>query len=140
MRVIAFTAGLSLLACALGCSGPGAQLSQCQSEKEQLLTTIREQRDANRQMHDRLASIESRLDESEKELARAGQPGTRLSSKGTERDVPSRAVGSAVRGVPGVITDSNLAWKSPPKPADVTKASTAPRPSGSLAQIAASDK
>ena len=66
---------------ALGCSGPGAQLASCQQDKDQLLATIREQRDANRQLHDQLASLEGRLDESEKELARRVTPGTRLSSR-----------------------------------------------------------
>ena len=81
MRIHFYLAAAAIGAAALGCSGPNAQLSQCQSEKDQLLATIRDQRDANRQMHDRLASLESRLDESEKELARAGRPGTRTATR-----------------------------------------------------------
>src|SRR4030095_13445122 len=92
-----FLAALVLAALALGCAGPGSQLTQCQSDKEQLLATIREQRDANRQMHDRLASLESRLDESEKELARQSKAGTRLSSS-----IPA-----------GPAPGAGLAWKSP---------------------------
>ena len=48
---------------------------------DQLLATIRQQRDANRAMHEQVASLEGRLDQSEKELARLGKPGTRLSSR-----------------------------------------------------------
>jgi outer membrane protein OmpA-like peptidoglycan-associated protein len=136
MGLRSFLAAVLLSACALGCSTPGAQLSQCQSEKEQLLATIRDQRDANRQMHDRLASLESRLDESEKELARAGQPGTRLSSVGSA----VHGVPSTTRGTPAIKTDSNLAWKSPPKAAGSTKPGSSSTSPGSLAQIAASDK
>jgi len=123
-------AALAGMASALGCSGgPGAQLTQCQSEKDQLLATIREQRDANRSLHEQVASLESRLDESEKEIARGGKAGTRLSSVG---EAKSRAtVGNALRGVPGSAADSKLAWKSPAK---------VPVVSSGLAALAARDK
>jgi len=117
-------AAAAIAAATFGCSTPSGQLSQCQSEKEQLLATIREQRDANRQMHDRLASLESRLDESEKELARGNNSGTRLSSTRG-----NGAGGSALRGVPGPANDANLAWKSPGASAK----------SSSLASLAAKD-
>jgi outer membrane protein OmpA-like peptidoglycan-associated protein len=113
-------------ACALGCSGPGAQLTQCQSEKEQLLATIRDQRDANRQMHERLASLESRLDESEKELARTDRPATRISMRKDDSKRP--------------VPDSQLPWKSPPSPAGTTRTSGTTQSSGSLFQLAAGDK
>jgi outer membrane protein OmpA-like peptidoglycan-associated protein len=83
MRQLA-TAVVFLGLAALGCSGPNAQLTACQQDKDQLLTTIREQRDANRVMREQVASLESRLGESEKELARLGRPGTRLSSRPVE--------------------------------------------------------
>jgi outer membrane protein OmpA-like peptidoglycan-associated protein len=124
MRFLIVLAAVALATAFLGCSTPSGQLSQCQSEKEQLLATIREQRDANRQMHDRLASLESRLDESEKELARDNRPGTRLSSTKS-----NGAVGSAARGVPKPAADANLAWKSPSPSAK----------SSSLAALAAKD-
>ena len=74
--------GVTVLSVAvLGCSGPGAQLASCQQDKDQLLATIRQQRDANRQLQDKLASLEGRLDQSEKELARRVTPGTRISSR-----------------------------------------------------------
>jgi len=115
-----------ILACALGCSGPGAQLTQCQSEKEQLLATIRDQRDANRQMHERLASLESRLDESEKELARNDRPATRISTRQDDAKRP--------------VPDSQLPWKSPPTSAGSTRTSSTSRSTGSLTQLAAGDK
>jgi outer membrane protein OmpA-like peptidoglycan-associated protein len=86
-----FLACSIVLVAALGCSGPNAQLTACQTDKDQLLATIREQRDANRAMRDQVASLEGRLDQSEKELARLGRPGTRLSSRPVEKsDLPWR--------------------------------------------------
>jgi len=126
MRVRFSPVPLVVLACALGCSGPGAQLTQCQSEKEQLLATIRDQRDANRQMHDRLASLESRLDESEKELARADRPATRISTRQDDSKRP--------------VPDSQLPWKSPPTSAGSTRTGGTTRSSGALSQLAANDK
>jgi septal ring factor EnvC (AmiA/AmiB activator) len=68
-----------------GCtSGPSEQLLSCQQDKEQLLATIRDQREANRTMHEQVASLESRLDQAEKELARNSPGGTRLSSRPIE--------------------------------------------------------
>lgn len=69
---------------AAGCSASSDQVASCQADKEQLLTTIRNQRDANRQMTEQVASLESRLDEAEKELARRSPAGTRLSSRPVE--------------------------------------------------------
>jgi outer membrane protein OmpA-like peptidoglycan-associated protein len=111
----------------LGCSGPGAQLTQCQSEKEQLLATIREQRDANRSLETQVASLESRLDESEKEIARGGRSGARLSSVNAGKG----AVANALRGAASAAADSKLNWKSPP---------AKPAASSALAALAARDK
>ena len=67
-----------------GCaSAPNEQLLSCQKDKEQLLTAIRSQREANQAMHEQVASLESRLDQAEKQLAR-GDSGTRLSSRPVE--------------------------------------------------------
>jgi septal ring factor EnvC (AmiA/AmiB activator) len=75
-------APLLLAALLAGCaaSGPNEQLLSCQQDKEQLLATIREQRDANRQMHEQVASLEARLDQAEKQLAQ-GASGTRISTR-----------------------------------------------------------
>lgn len=69
-----------------GCTSgpPNEQLLSCQKDKEQLLATIREQREANRSMHEQVASLESRLDQAEKELARNSSGGTRISSRPVE--------------------------------------------------------
>ena len=63
-----------------GCSGPSKQLAAVQEDKEQLLATIRQQRDANRTLQGQVASLESRLDQAEKELARRGGT-TRVSTR-----------------------------------------------------------
>ncbi|MEX2176156.1 MAG: OmpA family protein [Pirellulaceae bacterium] len=81
LRSALILSGLALQGVLLGCSAPNAQLASCQEDKEQLLATIREQRDGNRALQTEVASLENRLDESEKELAKIGQPATRLSSR-----------------------------------------------------------
>jgi outer membrane protein OmpA-like peptidoglycan-associated protein len=113
-----FASLLAVLACA-GCSGPSSQIASCQADKEQLLATIREQRDANRTMHEQVASLEKRLDESEKELARRGTPGTKLSSAKT-------------------IKDDKLPWRSP-ESSKTAGPRSASAPS-SLAALAARDE
>jgi outer membrane protein OmpA-like peptidoglycan-associated protein len=57
---------LALLA---GCAGPNAQVQRIQNEKEELLATIRQQRDANRGLQNQLVSLEQRLDQAETQLA-----------------------------------------------------------------------
>ena len=67
-----------------GCtSGPNEQLSSCQKDKEQLLATISQQRDALRTKDQQVVSLEARLDEAEKTLARA-KSGTRISTRPVE--------------------------------------------------------
>jgi outer membrane protein OmpA-like peptidoglycan-associated protein len=98
MRTIVTAALLALTAG--GCSSPNSQLVRCQEDKEQLLATIREQRDGNRALRDEVASLETRLDEAEKDLARSAGT-TRLSSR------PSDAARPPVKTEP-------LPWRSPP--------------------------
>ncbi len=112
-----FISLLVALACA-GCSSPSSQIASCQADKEQLLATIREQRDANRTMHEQVASLEKRLDESEKELARRGAP-TKLSSAKP-------------------VKDEKLPWRSPESPKTAIARGTKTQ-SGSLAALAARD-
>ena len=69
-----------------GCSAPNEQLTSCQADKEQLLVTIRQQRDSNRAMQEQVASLESRLDQAEKELARRSPAGTRISTRPLEAE------------------------------------------------------
>src|SRR5687767_14598873 len=72
---------------AAGCAGgPDAQLSSCQQDKDQLLATIKAQRDTTREATERAAALEARLGEAEKELARRSPGGTRLSSRPVETD------------------------------------------------------
>lgn len=72
---------------AAGCAGgPDAQLSSCQQDKDQLLATIKAQRDTTREATERAATLEDRLDEAEKELARRSPGGTRLSSRPMEAE------------------------------------------------------
>ena len=86
----------------VGCAGgPDAQLTSCQQDKEQLLTTIREQRDANRALRDHVASLETRLDQSEKELASLSKAGVRVSSRPAEKSqLPGRLVEQPVKPTP----------------------------------------
>ena len=72
--------GLFLAGCA---SAPNEQLLSCQKDTEQLLATISQQRDANRAMHEQVASLETRLDQAEKQLAQAAS-GTRISTRPVE--------------------------------------------------------
>src|SRR4051794_9513613 len=113
MRLI--TLCLPALVCgALGCTS-SSRLATCQAEKEQLLTTIRGQRDSNRALNDQVASLESRLDQAEKELARAGT-GTRLSIKPSDIPPDVKAATSG-RGLeqPQTARSDSLPWRSPAK-------------------------
>ena len=82
-----------------GCSGARSKLATIQGEKEQLLTTIKSQRDTNHALQSQVASLESRLDQAEKELARGGGS-TRLSSRPSE--------------TPPAVRSEPLPWRSPP--------------------------
>ncbi|MBC7855722.1 MAG: OmpA family protein [Pirellulaceae bacterium] len=58
------------LSLALGCAGPNAQVSQIQSEKQELISTVKAQKEEKEALQQRAASLESRLDQSEKEIVR----------------------------------------------------------------------
>jgi outer membrane protein OmpA-like peptidoglycan-associated protein len=121
---------LGLLSC--GCSGPSSQLTSCQQDKEKLLATIRQQRDAGRALQAQVASLETRLDQAEKELAfRSG--GTRMSSRPADGSAP--------------LKTEQLPWRSPPgksnsKPAEKQRTSSSKHSSagGSLAALAEHDQ
>src|SRR5947208_16257217 len=90
-----------------GCTLRNSQVTACQAEKDQLLTTIRTQRDTSRALQTQVASLESRLDQAEKELARSST-GTRLSS------VPSRTSEPPTASPPpSPIKSGSLPWRSP---------------------------
>src|SRR5262245_60704743 len=117
-----FVAGL--LALAAGCSSPRAQLSSIQEDKEQLLATIKGQRETIRALRAEDASKEARLAEAEKELARAGG-GTRLSARPADS--------------PPVKTES-LPWRLPPAKSTPVKEKTGSTGRSSLPALAARDQ
>jgi outer membrane protein OmpA-like peptidoglycan-associated protein len=104
----------------VGCTTSSSKLATVQAEKEQLLTTIRSQRDTARAQNEKLASLEGRLDQAEKELARSGGSGTRLSS------VPARPSDSSSSS----IKSEALPWRSPAgkKDSQVPPEKSSPRP------------
>jgi outer membrane protein OmpA-like peptidoglycan-associated protein len=95
--------GAFSIAALVGCTTSSSKLATIQAEKEQLLTTIRSQRDTARALNEKLASVEGRLDQAEKELARSGGTGTRLSS------VPARPNESSA----SASSSGSLPWRSP---------------------------
>ncbi|HEY2410816.1 MAG TPA: hypothetical protein VGI40_01155 [Pirellulaceae bacterium] len=124
----------------VGCSTSSSKLATIQGEKEQLLTTIRSQRDTERALNEKLVSVEGRLDQAEKELARSGGSGTRLSS------IPARPSYSS----PAAVKSDNLPWRSPAGKTDSPVLpdkssprseinSTAAKPRGSLVALAKRD-
>jgi outer membrane protein OmpA-like peptidoglycan-associated protein len=130
----------TLSAAVIGCTTSNSQLATCQTEKEQLLTTIRSQRDTARALNEKLASVEGRLDQAEKELARTGGSGTRLSSVPARPNEPS----------PSAMKSDALPWRSPAgktdSPAQPEKSSPRPgitstvsKPRGSLVALAKRD-
>jgi outer membrane protein OmpA-like peptidoglycan-associated protein len=98
IKLKSVTAGFCFLVAITGCATHSSQLATCQAEKDQLLTTIRNQRDTARTLQQQVASLETRLDQAEKELARAGG-GTRISTRPSE--------------TPPTIRSESLPWRSP---------------------------
>jgi outer membrane protein OmpA-like peptidoglycan-associated protein len=87
-----------LLVVLTGCSTPQAQLSLVEQDKQQLLATIKDQRETIRSLRADGASKETRLAEAEKELARL-PGGTRISTR--PADSPP-------------VKSEPLPWRSPP--------------------------
>jgi outer membrane protein OmpA-like peptidoglycan-associated protein len=132
-------------AVALGCSSANSRLTTCQAEKDQLLTTIRNQRDTTRTLNEQVASLETRLDQAEKQLA-GGNSATRFSSLPSRSNPPTEKSPSD-RSTP-VKTDS-LPWRSPGAKAEPagpdlkpnTRASTNPSVArGSLVALSKKDR
>src|SRR5262245_17439176 len=110
------TAALVCLVALTGCTASKSKLATIQAEKEQLLTTIKTQRDTTRDLQSQVASLESRLDQAEKELARGGGS-TRLSSRPAEK--------------PPAVRTEPLPWRSPPAKSEPAAPSTEGRRSSS---------
>jgi len=97
-KLTSVAAILYLLISLVGCATHNNKLATCQAEKDQLLTTIRDQRDTTRTLQQQVASLETRLDQAEKELARSGGT-TRISSRPSE--------------TPPTTRSESLPWRSP---------------------------
>lgn len=115
---------LIVVAILSGCAGANSQVATCQAEKEQLLATIRTQRDANRSLTDQVASLESRLDQAEKTLARSGSA-PRLSKASSA----SPQIGQA----------TNLSWRNPEAAPPVASSSAPTSARANLQKLAAHD-
>ncbi|MCE9528782.1 MAG: OmpA family protein, partial [Planctomycetales bacterium] len=109
---------------AAGCAGPSAQVSQIQSEKEELISTLKAKKDEKEALERRAASLEQRLDQSEKEIVRLTgrksnwDEGTRsASSKSTAiPSAKSTQPPALPKGEPGSEKESpvdKLPWRGP---------------------------
>jgi outer membrane protein OmpA-like peptidoglycan-associated protein len=112
---------LLALACLAGCAGPNAQIASCQTEKQELLAVIEQEKNRSKAFEERALALESRLDQSEKQLAQLVRPGTRFGSDAEPRtaskavrqlDAPSRSEKpirepKAIDGSPGSGSQGN---------------------------------
>lgn len=73
-----------------GCSGPNAQIARCQTEKQELLAVIEQEKNRSQALQERSLALESRLDQSEKQLAQLVRPGSRLGEDGPSRMASSK--------------------------------------------------
>lgn len=102
---------------AAGCSGPGAQISRCQKEKDELLAAIQSERSKSQDLAARSQALEARLDQSEKQVAMLtgngntrwaqNNPSSRSSQSGSAATVPSRMASSS-----DLASDGELKWKA----------------------------
>lgn len=128
------------LSIASGCAGPSAQVSQIQSEKQELLATLKLQKEEQEALRQKAASLEQRLDQSEKEIVRltgrksAWDEGTRTAStKGNSTNPPLSLGKDRGEGVTAPKKEAakappaaeKLPWRAPAVPAN-TKPSAAP--------------
>jgi outer membrane protein OmpA-like peptidoglycan-associated protein len=102
-----FVGLLIAFVCVAGCASPEARVQRIQGEKEELLATIRQQRDANRTLQNQVASLETRLGEAETQLA-GGKP-----RSFTQHPNPSSASSSLAsnRPLPTAPAEEPLNWK-----------------------------
>ena len=134
---------------AAGCAGPSAQVKQIQSEKEELISTVKAQKEEKEALQQRAASLESRLDQSEKEIVRLTgrksnnwDEGTRSAST---KNLPLPLEKEVARESPPAA--ERLPWRNPsatptfsiPKPATPPKESAKdPTPPKTRAKVAPS--
>lgn len=156
------------LSCALGgCSAPGAKVASIQKEKEELIAAFQKERQTNRNLSERAAALETRLDQSEKQLAVLSGNGTRWadnrpnssspptypSSRVTEPQLAARsglgkdAATGSPRSKVAPVEDASLAWKqhrpniteAPPDLKLSSPKPSYPKASGELKALAARD-
>ena len=131
----AISAVLSVVA---GCAGPNAQVSQIQSEKQELISTLKAQKEEQEALQQRAASLELRLDQSEKEIVRLTgrksnwDEGARSAST---KNLPlplgegrGEGLGAASKKDEKVPATEKLPWRSPAgiRSSSVPKPSTTP--------------
>ena len=73
-----------------GCSGPSAQIARCQTEKQELLAVIEQEKLRTKEFQERALALESRLDQSEKQLASLVRPGSRFVDSDETRTASSK--------------------------------------------------
>lgn len=95
------------IALVTGCATPEARVQRIQGEKEELLATIRQQRDANRTLQNQVASLETRLDQAETQLA-GGKPRSLAQQPGASGAAATLA---SNRPQPTAPAEEPLNWK-----------------------------
>lgn len=108
----------------LGCSAPGKKMAQIQAEKDQLIAALQSEKLAKTELQSQVASLESRLDQSETQLAKMQASGTRVSTRPARSTSPA-AKGSGAAGSK-VQPATELPWREHSKPA--TKGTDKPTP------------
>lgn len=109
-----FAVALSFAA-ATGCSGPNAQISRCNAEKQELLSVIEQEKLKSQAATERALALEARLDESEKQLAQLVRPGSRIGDDSQPRMAtsPPRPLSSSPRSTAEPVREP--AKTQPPK-------------------------
>ncbi|MEX2027742.1 MAG: OmpA family protein [Pirellulaceae bacterium] len=83
LNVCSCLAAVILAGALAGCSGPNAQIARCQTEKQELLAVIEQEKIRTQAVEERALALESRLDQSEKQLASLVRPGSRFAADET---------------------------------------------------------
>jgi len=133
---------LFALSIASGCAGPNAQVSQIQSEKQELLATLKVQKEEQEALRQKTASLEQRLDQSEKEIVRltgrksTWDEGTRTAStKSNSTNLPLPLGKDRGESVTAPKKDKGkappaaekLPWRAPALPANTKPSATSPQ-------------
>ena len=114
---------LLVVAVALGgCAGPNAQVARCQTEKQELLAVIEREKAGSKALQERALALESRLDQSEKQLAQLVRPGTRFGE-----DEPRTASSKTARPLSSPAAPPPAGPVREPKPGAKSSPATGPR-------------